>query len=420
MAWAVQNNMYIDQYDLEGAYIHGYIDRLVYMQQPEGHLVPGQEHKVCRIIRSLYGLKQSGRCWYTRFSQVMQKHGMVRSFTDSCVFIIKINQHLGVVPIYVDDAPTMASSSEMRLFIKRVMTSEFKVRYVGPLSTLLGIEFKRFPDGSLELSQTQYIKKILTKYEMQDSNPAPTPLDPSIKLQKCMGASEREVEDMKAVPYRQAIGALMYIARATRYDIAYAVNALAQYGSRPEPGHWQAVKRIFRYLNGTLNHHLVYRKSENLLHLYADASLASDRDDRRSYSGVATFYGSCLVNWQATKQKSVSFSTMESEYRALGQATKEALWVRSLLQELGSMSPHDPPIKIYTDSMSALAHANSRIENSRTKYIDIACHFIREKIEDGSVELVYISTKYNLADIFTKPQQGPRHKMLMSKLNIFR
>ena len=207
----------------------------------------------------------------------------------------------------------------------------------------------------------------------------------------------------------------MYVARATRFDIAYAVSVLAQYSADPESAHWTAVKRVLRYLKGTIGQTLVYNKSEGKVHLYADASLATDADDRRSYTGVATFLGTSLVDWTAVKQKCVSISTMEAEYRVLGQATKNALWIRSLLQETGSLQ--EEPTTIYTDSLSALDHATSRIENSRSKYIDITCHFVREHVDNGDVCMQYIRTKYNLADIFTKPQPGPRHRMLMQKIS---
>jgi len=251
---------------------------------------------------------------------------------------------------------------------------------------------------------------------MQDANPVATPMDPTVKLRKKMGSTCEEKKAMDQVPYRQAIGALMYIARATRYDIAHTVNVLAQYGADPEPAHWVAVKRVFRYLKGTSNQTLTYRRSDGRMHIYSDASLATDPDDRRSYTGIATFLGTNLVDWIATKQKCVSVSTMEAEYRALGQATKEALWIRSLLREIGHHGLQEEPTTIYTDSLSALAHATSRIENSRSKYIDITCHFVREHVDNGDVKMQYVVTKYNLADIFTKPQPGPRHRLLMRKI----
>ena len=418
MAWAVQQNMFIDQYDLEGAYLHGDIDTAIFMKQPEGYVEPGQKSKVCRIVRSLYGLRQSGRCWNSKFNEVMLKHGMIRSFTDSCVYIIRINEHTGVIPIYVDDSPAIASSQQMRKLLRCILMSEFKVRYLGPVNTLLGIQFTRFPDGSLGLNQTDYIKKLLTKYEMSDCNPAPTPLDPGTKLQKNMGSSQEEKREMEEVPYRQLIGALSYVARATRFDISFAVNVLAQFSSDPEPMHWVAAKRILRYLKGTLEMNLIYRKTSVEPHIYADASLGTDRDDRRSYSGIASLFGTSLINWHASKQKSVSYSTMEAEYRAIGLATKEALWMRNLLTEIGYFSSSQSPLKIYSDSQAAIAHAVSRIENSRSKYIDIACHFVREHIERHETQLIYVGTKNNLADVFTKPQQGPRHRFLISHLNV--
>jgi len=386
------------------------------MKQPEGHVEPGQELKVCRLVRSLYGLKQSGRCWNDKLDSSMKRQGFVRSMTDSSIYILKVNNHLAVLPVYIDDLPAISSSQQMRKYVKNALMAEFEVRYLGSLNTLLGIQFSRFPDGSLKLSQHDYILKLIKKYGMDKANPAPTPLDPNQKLCKHMGATEEELKEMETMPYRQLIGALSYIARATRFDIAFAVNLLAQFSSRPEPAHWVAVKRILRYLKGTTDQGLIYRSNEDLLHIYADASLASDRDDRKSYTGIAVMYGSNLVDWHATKQKAVACSTMEAEYRAIGHATKEALWARSLLTEIGAHTPSTPATKIFTDSTSAIAHAKSFIRNDKSKYIDITCHFVRERIVQGEIQLVFIPTKYNVADLFTKPHPGTRHRTLISFL----
>jgi len=343
---------------------------------------------------------------------------MIRSYTDSCVYILKIKEHTGIIPIYVDDAPAIASSNLMRKFLRNILTSEFKVRYLGSVNTLLGIQFSRFSDGSLGMNQSGYIRKLLDKYQMTEANPAPTPIDPGVKLKKEVVMTPEEEEEMKQVPYRQLIGALSYLAHATRYDISFAVNILAQYGAKPAPIHWTAAKRVLRYLKGAIDQGLTYEESDAVLHLYSDASLGTDRDDRKSYSGVAAMLGSSLVQWHASKQKSVSFSTMEAEYRAIGLATKDALWLRSLLTEIGRYTQDLPATRIFTDSMSALAHAKSRIENYKSKYIDITCHFVRDRVETGEIDLVHVPTKYNLADLFTKAHQTSRFRMLIKLLSV--
>jgi len=223
---------------------------------------------------------------------------------------------------------------------------------------------------------------------------------------------------MARLPYRQLIGVLSYLAHTTRSDIANAVCILSQHCANPGLRHWTAAKRVLRYLKGTLDFGPVYRRTGQAIHFYCDASHASDASDRRSVSGVYAILAGAPVVWHSVKQKTVSLSSMESEYKSLSLTVREEMWIRNILTEVQFMTPEDPPVKIFCDSRPALDHAENYIENSRTRHLEIAHHFVRERVEADKIKLQYISTNENLADLLTKPLSGTKLRVALNKLFI--
>ncbi|UYV66183.1 hypothetical protein LAZ67_4000630 [Cordylochernes scorpioides] len=196
---------------------------------------------------------------------------------------------------------------------------------------------------------------------------------------------------------------LLYLANCTRPDLMFSVTRLAQFSSNPGRRHWQAAKHVLRYLHGSINLSLVYRRTDsNDVCAYSDADSASDIDDRRSNSGTAITIGHSLVIWKTCKQKCVSLSTMEAEYLALSQTTKEAVWIATILKELKFLTNFAFPLIIHCDNRSAIDFSKNNVENNRSKHIDIRYHHVRERIISGEIKMVYIPTKENLADVFTK------------------
>jgi hypothetical protein len=192
----------------------------------------------------------------------------------------------------------------------------------------------------------------------------------------------------------------MYCMLGTRPDIAYAVGALSQFSSNPGKAHWQAVKRVMRYLQGTKEMCLTYSAAIKLIG-YTDADWGGDHDDRRSTSGYIFLLGDGVISWSSKKQRTVALSSTEAEYMAATQATKEAVWLRNLLFELG-YPQHDHPTTIFADNQSCIALAKNPTFHARTKHIDIQHHYVRERLEDGNIELVYCNTNDMVADILTK------------------
>jgi hypothetical protein len=219
--------------------------------------------------------------------------------------------------------------------------------------------------------------------------------------------------------YANLIGSLMYLAIATRPDIAYSVNKLAQFTVTPRPKHWTAVKRIFRYLKGTKNFELTYGGSTDILNddlnIYCDADWASERD-WKSISGYAITIAGGAVAWSSKKQSTVAPSTPEAEYIAAAHVAKQVLWYRSLLTEL-EFNLATPSI-IFSDNQSAIAIAHHPEFHARTKHIDIAIHFLRDHVNKGNLDMCYINTNYNITDIFTKPLRKPAHQNFTYELGV--
>jgi hypothetical protein len=223
---------------------------------------------------------------------------------------------------------------------------------------------------------------------------------------------------MKNVPYQSAIGSLMYAMLGTRPDIAYAVGAVSQYCSNPGRGHWTAVKRILRYLKGTMNFSLEYKGTNEQLIGYSDADWAGNIDDRRSTTGYVFLVADGAVSWNSRKQPTVALSTTEAEYMALAHATKEGVWIRRFLSEIGLGSPCQKPTPIYSDNQGSIALVKNPVNHARTKHIDIKHHFVREKTEGGQVQVIFCGTEEMVADVLTKGLSKERHQYLSRRMGL--
>lgn len=248
---------------------------------------------------------------------------------------------------------------------------------------------------------------------MQHCKPAKTPIETNGQLKKSTRANE---EEMQKYPYQRLIGALMYLAVSTRPDIAYAVNFMSQFNTNYTSEHWVAAKRILRYLKGTVKHGLMYQKSDTPLYGVVDADWGANTVDRRSYSGYAFLLAGAAICWEARKQRTVALSSVEAEYMAISEATKEAIYLRGMLQD--TVRPCDKII-LFNDSQGAqrLVYSTA-VHHSRTKHIDLRHHFIRDCCASGEIELQYMSTSDMPADILTKGLTGNKHLNCINKLGM--
>jgi hypothetical protein len=402
LAFAIQHNMTIHQMDVVTAFLNGSLEEEIYMDQPEGYVQLGQEHLVCRLKKSLYGLKQSPRCWNTTFATFMESVGSRQSTADPCVYIqLEENTVVCIVAVYVDDLIIMTMSEKVMIEIKKVLTRRFRMKDMGPLHYCLGITIEQDRENNcIWMHQEQYILQMIKKFRMAEAKPVSTPTDCNVKLRKDDGVSKEVDRTM----YQSMVGSLLYAANATRPDIAHAVSVASKFCAQPTQVHLTAVKRIFRYLKKTPKLAVKFQRQEDeasMLRGFSDADWAGDPDDRHSTSGIIFMMSGGPVTWMSKKQGMVTLSTAEAEYVALSFATQEAVWLRRLLKDL-QMCVEKPTI-LMEDNQGAICIAKNPVYHNRTKHIDIRFHYIREAVQNEVIKLEYCPTNDMIADLLTKP-----------------
>ena len=411
LSYAVSENMLIHQMDVVTAFLNGKLDEEIYMVQPEGFIKPGSENLVCKLNRSLYGLKQAPRMWNAMLDEFLKQNNFCQSHADQCVYVRGNSDEKTIIAVYVDDMVILSKTNAELNRVKQLLAERFKMKDMGELKYILGINVKQ---GSqcVFLNQQTYVEQMLDKYGMGNCNPASTPAATDLKLIKEDGS--KSVDQSQ---YQSMIGSLLYLAVGTRPDIAFAVGAVSKFNSCPTESHLTAVKRIFRYLKGSSQMGIKYSGS-NVLVGYADASWGSDHDDRHSTSGVVFFSANGPISWLSKRQSTVALSTAESEYVALFSSVKEAVWLKQLFEDLGESQSN--PIYINCDNMSALAIANNSKSNKNVKHMEIKYHYVRETIESKVVATKYCPTEVMVADILTKPLARARFEALCAMLGLDR
>ncbi|XP_025981670.1 uncharacterized mitochondrial protein AtMg00810-like [Glycine max] len=301
------------------------------MVQPPGFEVEDKS-LVCKLNKALYRLKQAPRQWFDRLKITLIQFGFQASKCDPSLFIYKRQAHTIFLLVYVDDIIFTDSSSSLIQQITTQLHFAFSLKQLGQLDYFLGIEIKYLLDRSLLMTQSKYIRDLLHRTHMAEAHSISSPMTSSCKLSKTGG-------DLFQDPtlYRSVVGALQY-ATLTRPKIAFAVNKVCQFMENPLDTHWGAVKRILRYLKGTLSHGLLMKPAAvgKPLSITAmcDADWTPDVDDRRSTFGSAIFLGPNLISWWSRKQQVTARSNTEAEYRSIAQTSAELTWVQALLQEL--------------------------------------------------------------------------------------
>ncbi|UYV65699.1 hypothetical protein LAZ67_3005177 [Cordylochernes scorpioides] len=400
LALTVEYNLILHQMDVQSAYLNGEIKEEIFMTQPENFVSRKYPEKVCRLKKAIYGLKQAGIVWHEKLDTELKNLELKQLQSDNCVYI-KHDEGILLVAIYVDDLIIAAEREDTLKSFKESMKRIFKVKDLGGINCCLGIRIQMKEEGSISIDQERYIEELLAKYRMKEAKPISTPMDSNSKLTK-ISSIEGENEPVKKVEYQSLIGSLIYLSVSTRPDIAYAVSALGQFSNDLRRQHWNAAKRVLRYLKGTSCLRITYRKSNEALHGYADADWGGNLVDRKSHTGIVYFLVRGPIAWESKKQQTVTLSSTESEYIALCEAGKEAVYLRALLDEMGFGELLNGPTVLKTDNQGAQQLARNPAYHARTKHIDIKWHFIRSICSDGLVEVVHTPTQENVADILTK------------------
>ena len=327
---------------------------------------------------------------------------------------VRKQETLTVIAVYVDDLIILAENTSEIQEIKDSLKTQFKMKDMGELHYCLGISVVQDKENKqIQLHQKQYIEKMLKKFGQTEAKMVMTPADLNVKLKKEDGVSK----SVNPTQYQSMVGSLLYAAIATRPDIAQAVGVVSKFCASPTEAHLTVAKWILRYLKGTADLGLKYEKSDKgTLSGYSDADWAGDLDDRHSTPGNFFMLANGAVSWMSKKQATVALSTAEAEYIALSAATREAIWLRRLLTDIGV--PLKGPTVIHEDNQGAIAIARNPVAHARTKHINIRYHFVREGIQNGAVDLKYVPTDEMVADILTKPLPKHRFKKLLHAMGL--
>lgn len=410
LAIAATEDLEIYQVDVEGAYLNGSLEEEIYMSLPPPMKKNGK-HDCVKLKKSLYGLKQSGRAWWKELSDKFQRLGFKRLESDWGLYIRDKTErnNMIMVLVYVDDLVITARNKNDITKLIQQLSGFWKLSVIGEVNTILGMKVTRDRTKKKAwLSQPAYIDQVLTRFtSRQQTRPKSTPLP---KLTSGTNDSPTSL-----TRYQEIIGCLQWLSTCTRPDIAFAAAYLARFASNPLEQHWELALRVASYLSGTRNQGLQFGsiKPKPLVG-WVDADWAGCYDTRKSTTGYIFMLNDSPIIWKSRRQQTVASSTVESEYIAVSEAGREAVWLRGLLHEL---SPdHSPATEMKVDNQGAIRLAINPSTHQRTKHIDIKHHHIRQLIEDKIIKLTYVPTNDQLADILTKPLTTPRHIEITCKI----
>ena len=398
----------IDQWDVDTAFLYAKIEEEVYMEQPQGFekFGPNGEKLVCKLRKSIYGLKQSPRNWNKELHNLMIEDGFVQSNADPCVYIKRCTSDATkpplVVVIYVDDL-IAGGMRKMREAFEKALLGRYKIKKLGRVHWCLGIEilFDIQPDEvKIEMNQTKYIRDLVVKYEMEGASTMSTP-----RVKDRVNDDNETCDLNDLLPednnYRNITGSVMYAALATRPDIAEAVSVLTRSMQKPTVRNLIAAKRVIRYLKGTSERGLLFSSKGNEdLVVYADADWAGDREGCRSTSGWVVMLQGAAVSWQSKLQTIVALSTTEAEYTCVSSAAQEIVYQRQLRQDM--LIVVTEPTLLFNDNSGCVALAHNPVMHKRTKHLSIKQHYIRSQIVNKQIKLMFCRTAKMVADILTK------------------
>ncbi|WVZ70691.1 hypothetical protein U9M48_019334 [Paspalum notatum var. saurae] len=394
LAIAAYHDYEVWQMDVKTAFLNGNLSEDVYMTQPDGFVDPQNARKVCKLLKSIYGLKQASRSWNLRFDEVVKGFGFIKNVEEPCVYKKVSGSTLVFLVLYVDDILLIGNDIPMLEAVKDSLRKSFSMKDLEEAAYILGIKIYRDRSKRLiELSQSTYIDKVLKRFNMHDSKKGFLPMSPGTILSKtqCPSTTD-EQKRMSEIPYTSAIGSIMYAMICTRPDVSFALS------------HWIAVKNILKYLRRTKDAFLVFGGEEELVVKgYTDAGFQTDKDDSRSQAGFVFCLNGGAVSWKSFKQDIVADSATEAEYIAASEAAKEAVWIRKFVSELGVVPSASCPLDLYCDNMGAIAQAKEPRSHQKSKHILRRYHLIREIIDRGDVKICKVHTDLNVADPLTKP-----------------
>ena len=436
-ALSMQFNLDLQQMDVETAFLNARLTEEVYIEIPQGVQID-TPYNCLKLNRALYGLKQSPRAWYEDIQKALHSRNFKCMQNENCLFFKHTIHSLIIIALYVDDLIIAGATTDVNE-VKHFLNSRYIMKDLGQVHHILGCEVIRDSNtNTLFLTQRRYIlstvKRFLNTTDLHKVGLNASPMEASIPLRMVdIDESPESQNQMKSIPYREAIGSLLWLVAGTRADIAFAVQTCAKFSCKPHMKHWKAVLRIFRYLHRTINYGLAFRSSPYVLpdqkifkscttptftlenhpdmnstiEGFSDSDWGRDPDTRRSVSGYLMFLNGSLISWGSRRQQSVALSSMEAEYMALCLATQEAVWLIEIMKNLKFVQ--HSPIIIHEDNQACIDFSNHNVHHAKSKHIQQRYHYTREVIKKGDIKLAYIPTSENPADIMTKPLTPHNH-----------
>lgn len=403
---AAHKSYKIKNFDIKTAFLNGTLKENIFMKQPKGF--EDGTGRVCKLQRSLYGLKQASRVWNEKFTSFLRSFHLETSKADPCVFV----GNDIIMAIYIDDGIIAAKDDNKIQAVINFLRKEFAVK-VFEAKFFLGFEIFYKTDGTIFINQQCFADKIVSKFGMMNANTVSTPAD-TFAFEM---VEDNETSSSTNFPYRAAVGSLMYLAVGTRPDISYALGVVSRYMENPKEVHIKALKRIIRYVKGTRNYGIAFNSNSlYTFESYSDADYAGDRNTRRSTSGYICFLGDGPISWCSQQQRCVALSTTESEYIAAAEAAKEISWLKLLFDDIRCSYQNST---LFMDNQSAIRLVKNPEFHKRTKHVDVKYHFIREKYTQKVFDIEYVSTELQKADIFTKSLPKERFQILRKMIGVF-
>ena len=337
------HNLVIHQMDVKTAFLNGDLDEEIYMKQPEGFIVKGQEHKVCKLVKSLYGLKQAPKQWHEKFDKEVLEYGFRINESEKCLYYKENIGGCVILCLYVDDILIFGTDLEIVKEVKSYLSKKFDMKDLGEAKVILGMEIEKIGSG-ISLSQSSTIEKMLKKFKFYADQPVSTPYDPHIHLKKNKG------DPVSQLKYSQMIGSLLYLTNKCRPNTSYDVGRLSQYTQNPSKEHRTALERVFKYLRGSLDYSLYYKGFPSVVEGFSDVNWITDSLDIKSITGYIFSLGGAAISWGSKKQTIISRSKMEAELIALDRTCTEVEWIKSLLLDIPFLNKHIPAISLHCDN----------------------------------------------------------------------
>lgn len=411
LAHAASMNLILEGGDVPNAYLFGKLDIPVYMEQPcNSSGMQQQPGMICKLERSIYGLRQAGNIWGSLLHNALVEWGFETSAFDQRLYLFRHDDQFIIIAIVVDD---MAFSSNSRTMLKQLYNKlhlEFNITLFGDLQSFLGWTITATPVG-IKIDQGTYVRSLLKSYGMHNSNPAQTPL-PSAKTSLMpIRDDEEPLSPKEHTMYRAIVGGLMYLAVSTRPDLAFSVSTLARQMHAPTDRHMRNAKRTLRYINGTADLGILYpqlgRFSPQSIVAAVDADWGGDADTRSSTTGFVVLVNGSPINWRTKRQTVIALSSGEAEYIAMSACARETSWMRKLFWEVAHQKRWSEQIAfdgtlMLVDSTAAIALGSSFVSSSRTKHISLKHHHVRELIANGTLQIEHVKSDEQPADPLTK------------------